>query len=163
MDVSGVSFPGGYAPCVNKPHWKKLGTAPLPIAKPVPIDRLMSGAEDSQRIEISGIVRVASTNGDRLRIELVSRGFRLHAFSPIPPNIDPMSLMDAKVLLKGTVGTTYNAPLRHFMMITLYVPRLEDFSILQPAPTNLFNEPLIPLNDIAQYRKDSSPAESGPC
>ena len=96
---------------------------------------------------------------DRLRIELVSGGFRLHAFSPIPPNIDPMSLMGAKVLLKGTAGTTYNAPLRHFMMVTLYVPRLEDFTILQPAPTNLFNEPLIPLNDIAQYRRDSSPAK----
>jgi signal transduction histidine kinase len=156
--VSGVSFPGGYAPCITRPHWEKLGTAPLPAAKPVPIDRLMSGAEDSQRIEISGIVRVASANGDRLRIELVAGGFRLRAFSPVPPKIDPRSLMGAEVLLKGTVGTTYNAPLRHFMMVTLYVPRLEDFSVVQPAPTNLFDEPLIPLNDIAQYRQDSSPA-----
>ncbi len=156
--VSGVSFPGGYAPCITRPHWEKLGTAPLPAAKPVPIDRLMSGAEDSQRIEISGVVRAAWANGNRLRIELVSGGFRLRAFSPIPPNIDPRSLMDAEVLLKGTVGTTYNAPLRHFMMVTLYVPRLEDFRIRQPAPTNLFDQPLSPLNDIAQYRQDSSPA-----
>jgi signal transduction histidine kinase len=44
------------------------------------------------------------------------------------------------------------------MMVTLYVPQLEDFSVLQPAPTNLFDEPLIPLNDVAQYRSDSSPA-----
>jgi signal transduction histidine kinase len=156
--VSGVSFPGGYAPCITKPHWKKLGTAPLPAAKPVPIDRLITGSEDGQRIEISGIVRAALVNGNRLRIELVSGGFRLRAFSPVPPGIDPMSLMDAKVLLKGTVGTTYNAALRHFMMVTLYVPQLEDFSVLQPAPTNLFDEPLIPLNDVAQYRSDSSPA-----
>ncbi|HUA39571.1 MAG TPA: sensor histidine kinase [Candidatus Sulfopaludibacter sp.] len=44
------------------------------------------------------------------------------------------------------------------MMVTLYIPRLEDFSILRPAPNNLFNEPLVALNDIAQYRRDSSPA-----
>ncbi len=159
VTVSGVSFPGGYAPCITKPHWEKLGTAPLPVPKPVTIERLMSGAEDSQRIEISGIVRAAWTIGNRLRIELASGGFRLHAFSPIPPNIDAMSLMGAKVLLKGTAGTTYNASLRHFMMVTLYVPRLADFTILQPAPTNLFDEPLMPLNDIAQYRDDSSPAK----
>ena len=77
--VSGVTFPGGYAPCITKPHWEKLGTAPMPSAKRVPVDRLISGDEDSQRVEISGIVRAASINGDRLRIELVSDGFRLRA------------------------------------------------------------------------------------
>jgi signal transduction histidine kinase len=156
--VSGVTFPGGYAPCITKPHCTKLGTASLPAAKSVPIDRLMSGAEDSQRVEVSGIVRAAWLVNNRLRIELAAGGFRLHAYTPIPPNIKPASLMDAKVLLKGTVGTTYNAPLRHFIMVTLYVPQLKDFSILQPGPSNLFALPLTPLKDIAQYHWGSSPA-----
>ena len=39
------------------PRWHKLGTAPLPEAKPTPIEQLMAGIEDSQRVEISGIVR----------------------------------------------------------------------------------------------------------
>src|SRR5262249_15829007 len=55
VEVAGVSHPGGYAPVVRKPRWKKLGTAPLPEAKPVTVERLMSGTEDSQRVEISGI------------------------------------------------------------------------------------------------------------
>ena len=59
VTVSGISYPGGYAPIISKPHWKKMGTAPLPTPKPVAIEQLMSGAEDSQRIEISGIVREA--------------------------------------------------------------------------------------------------------
>ncbi len=116
--VSGVSFPGGYAPCITKPHWEKLGTAPLPAAKPVTIEQLMSGAEDSQRVEISGIVRAAWTNSNRLGIELVSGGFRLRAFSPIPPDAHPESLVGAKALLKGTAATAFNAPLRHFITVT---------------------------------------------
>src|SRR5262245_4929548 len=59
VQVSGVSHPGGYAPDIVSPDWKRLGTAPLPEAKPVPVERLVSGAEDGQRIEVSGVVRWA--------------------------------------------------------------------------------------------------------
>jgi len=155
--VSGVSYPGGYAPVITRPHWKKLGTAPLPEAKPVTIERLMSGVEDSQRVEISGIVRTAQWSGDRIGIELASGGYRLRAFFPIPPKVDPQSLVGAKVLLRGTAAAAFNAPLRHFLTVTLFIPRLADFIVNEPAPAHLFDEPLMPLNGIAQYRKDSSP------
>ncbi|MDB6017158.1 MAG: integral rane sensor signal transduction histidine kinase [Pedosphaera sp.] len=155
--VSGISHPGGYAPIITKPHWTKLGTAPLPLAKPVTIERLMSGTEDSQRVEISGIVRTAQIGGDRLGIELASGGYRLRAYSQIPPNLDPQSLVGAKVLLKGTAATAFNAPLRHFVTVTLFIPQFEDFTVNEPAPANLFGEPLIPLNSIAQYRENRSP------
>lgn len=157
--VKGYSYPGGYAPCITRPHWEKLGTAPLPVARPVTIERLMSGAEDSQRIEISGIVGAAWTNANRLGIELLSGGFRLRAFAPIPPDVHPELLLGARALLKGTAATAFNAPLRHFIKVTLYVPRLDDFIIQEPAPANPFDEPLMPLNDIAQYRKDRSPGD----
>ncbi len=63
VEVSGLSMVGAYAPIVTGPVIRKLGTAPLPPAKAVPIERLMSGAEDSQRIEVSGIVRAARVDG----------------------------------------------------------------------------------------------------
>jgi signal transduction histidine kinase len=157
VEVSGISHQGGYAPSIRKPHWQKLGTAPLPEAKPVTIERLMSGTEDSQRVEISGIVRTAQFSGDTIGIELVSGGYRFRAFFPIPPNLDPQSLVGAQVLLRGTAAAAFNAPLRHFLTVTLFIPQLADFIVKEPAPTNLFGEPLISLNSIAQYRKDSSP------
>ena len=70
--VSGASMPGGYAPCVDKPHWKKIGTAPLPNAKVPTIEEFIAGSEDSQRIEMSGIVRSAFTNVNRLGIQFWS-------------------------------------------------------------------------------------------
>src|SRR6266851_3566948 len=51
LEVRGESEPGAYAPYITKPHWKKLGTAPLPQARLVSIEQLMSGAEDGQRVE----------------------------------------------------------------------------------------------------------------
>ena len=155
VHVSGVSHPGGYAPDITKPHWEKLGTATLPEAKPVTAEQLMSGVEDSQRVEISGIVRTAKLSEDRLGIELVSGGYRFRAFFPIPPNLDPQSLVGAKVLLKGTAATAFNAPLRHFLTVTLFMPQCADFLIEEPAPTNIFDSPATPLSSIAQYRKDT--------
>jgi signal transduction histidine kinase len=157
VEVSGVSHPGGYAPIITKPRWRKLGTAPLPEAKPVTIERLLSGTEDSQRVSISGIVRGVQAGRDRLEIQLVADGHRLRAFSPINPKLDPPSLVGATVRLKGTVAAGFNAPLRHFVTVTLFVPRLEDFILEESAPANPFEEPLVPLDSIAQYRKDRSP------
>ncbi len=35
LAISGVSYPGGYAPIISKPRWKKLGTAPWAVHIPV--------------------------------------------------------------------------------------------------------------------------------
>ena len=158
VEVSGVSHPGGYAPIIAKPHWKKNGSAPLPEARPVTIDRLMSGSEDGQRVEISGIVRNAFLSGDRLGVEIVSGGYRLRAFSPIPPVANLQSLVGAQVRLRGTAAAAFDRiRLRHFVTVTLFIPQLDDFIIETAAPAAPFDEPLTPLNGIAQFRKDRSP------
>jgi len=154
LEVSGISHPGGYAPVITDPYWTKLGTAPLPEAKPVTIEQLMSGTEDSQRVEISGIVRTAQLSEDQIGIELASGGYRFRAYFPIDPRIDPQLLVGARVLLRGTAAAAFNGSLRHFITVTLFIPQLADFIVEEPAPANVFGEPLLPLNGIAQYRKD---------
>src|SRR6266446_6212969 len=53
IEVRGISHPGAFAPVITKPDWKKIGNAPLPEPRPVAIDQLMSGVEDSQRVQIT--------------------------------------------------------------------------------------------------------------
>jgi signal transduction histidine kinase len=156
VEVRGVSHPGGYAPTVTKPQWKKLGTAALPEAKVVTMERLMSGTEDSQRVEISGVIRTARWSGSLLEIELAAEGERIHAYAALSQDTQPQSLVGAKVRLRGTAATSFNAPLRQFVNVTLYIPRAEDF-IVEQAAINPFDEPLTPLNSIAQYHRTRSP------
>ena len=153
VTVTGITRAGGYAPCITKPHWKKTGVAPFPTAIPATIDQLMSGTEDGQRIEIAGVVREEELIGSYLHIELVSGGYRFWAYFPVPDRTNPRTLVGAKVLLRGTAATAYNAPLRHIVTVTLYLPRAADFIIEQPAPDDPYAEPLTPLNATAQYRK----------
>ena len=84
VEVSGISHPGAFAPIITRPQWKKLGTAPLPPPKTVPIEQLMAGVEDSQRVEVMGIVREAAVEGTRLRVTLANGGYRLRAYLPVP-------------------------------------------------------------------------------
>ncbi len=154
--VSGVSMPGGYAPCIDKPHWKKSGTSQLPAAKIPTIEQFMQGTVDSQRIEMNGIVRSAFTNINRLGIELVAGAYRFRAYSPIPTGIDPSELVGARVRVRGTAAVAFNRDLRHFQMIVIYAPIASDFIVEEPAATNSFEEPLTPLTGIAQYRHDNS-------
>jgi signal transduction histidine kinase len=157
VQVSGFSHPGGYAPIITKPHWKKIGTAALPPARPVTSERLMSGAEDGQRVEISGIVRAAEVSGTRIGVELASGGYRFGAYFPPAPGLDPASLVGARIRLRGTAATGFNAPLRHFVTVTLFAPQPDDFFVQEPAPPNPFEDPPVPLNNIAQFRKDPPP------
>jgi signal transduction histidine kinase len=153
VQVRGESHPGGYAPDITQPVWKKLGTAPLPPAKPVSAERLMSGAEDGQRVEVSGVVRFAQKGKTKLMLELASGGYRFRAFAPGSLDLDPAALIGATVRVRGTDAASFNAPLRHILTVAMYAPQESDFIVDQPADTAILHGPFTPLDGIAQYRK----------
>lgn len=152
VTVEGVSHPGAFAPIISAPRWTKTGESPLPKAREVSIENLMSGIEDGLRVETSGIVRTARLEGGRLRIDLAVGGYRLEVFAPAG-NDDVTRLVAARVRVRGTAATHYNAALRHLTSVAVYVPRPEDFSVVAPEAEDPFTQPAIPLNGVAQYRR----------
>ena len=110
--VSGATTEGAYAPSIMGSNYVKLGCGPLPPARRISIDRLMSGAEDCQRVEVSGIVRGAqmSETKSNLDLTIASAGYRFHAFPKLPPGTDLKHLVGARVRLKGTAGAFFNLP-----------------------------------------------------
>lgn len=154
VEVAGISHPGGYAPIIMQPRWKKLGTAELPTAKRVPIEQLMAGIEDSQRVEISGVVRAFRNKGAVTIFEIASGGYRLDVNVPPLAGVDPQTLIGAKVRIRGTAATFFSGKLRHLITVTLHVPRASDFEIENNEPGNPFEDRVIPLDSLAQYRSD---------
>lgn len=153
LTLTGVTFPGGYAPTITKPHWKKIGRAPLPSPRMVAVEELMSGADDGRRIAISGIVRNAQAAGNLLQLDLFCGGYRVPVYAPMLQGVDPQKLVGARVRVAGTPATAYdNAQLRHLVSVDVYVPFVTDFVIEKSAAPDPFQEPLTPINNIAQYR-----------
>jgi len=154
LEVSGVSHPGGYAPIITKPQWRKLGTAALPAARPVRIEQLMAGIEDSQRVEISGIVRAYRTGDTVTVFEMASGGYRLDVHTPHLPDVDPQTLIGAQVRVRGTAATFFSAKLRHLITVSLHTPQAEDFLVEQVEKSDPFADRVVPLDHLAQYRSD---------
>jgi signal transduction histidine kinase len=160
--VSGVTEKGAFAPVITGPTFQKIGTAPLPPARTVSIERFMAGAEDSQRVEISGIVRAAQVTNttSNLDLEIASGAYRFHAFPKMPPGIDPQSLVGARVRLRGTSGAFFNQGQRRLTALKLFMTSLpEDFVVEETESIDPFTEPLLALNNLAQYRKDKRPGQ----
>jgi signal transduction histidine kinase len=155
LEITGITHPGAYAPIITAPQIRKIGVAALPPARTVSIERLLSGVEDSQRIEISAMVRDAHVDGSRLTIELVSGGYRFRAYIPASPATDPQKLVAAQVRVRGTAAESHNRSLRHFIAPEIYVPSAGDFIVDTPEQLDPFQQPLIPLNSVAQYRRDT--------
>jgi signal transduction histidine kinase len=159
VQVSGITYAGAYAPTVTAPKVRILGKAPLPRARHVSIDQLMSGSEDSQRIEISGIVRDARLEGGRQIIDLVNGGYRFRAYLPEEPGSDPQKLVGADALVRGTAAEAHNRSLRQLIAIEIYIPGSADLVIRKPDSINPFDRPIVPINKLAQFRPNSSLAQ----
>ncbi len=159
VEVSGNSEVGAYAPIIANPVVHAAGTAPLPPAKTVPLEQLMSGAEDSQRIEVQGIVRAARADRARLVLDVASGGYRFRVYAPLDPEFDPETLIAARVRVRGTAAEAHNRSLRQLIAVEVYVPVPGDFVVEKPESVNPFTEPVLPLNRLAQYRRDNPPGQ----
>lgn len=159
VEVKGLSQPGAFAPIISRPTWTVLGTAPMPKAKRVSLEQLVSGLEDGQRVEISGLVRAVTAGKMALDVEVASGGNRIHIFPKRTTVKDPQSLVGARVRVRGTVAASFNATLRQLVYVVMFVPITEDFVVEQMESTDPFTRPVIPLNGIAQYRRDILPGQ----
>lgn len=151
--VDGVTHPGAFAPIISEPHWSKMGSAPLPAPRQVRIENLESGANDGERVEVTGTVRTARIEGQRLVVELSVGGNRLQVNARVLPGVAPESLIAARVRVRGTAATHYNVVLRHLTSVAVYVPRIADFTVLEPEREDPFSQPVTPANNIAEYRR----------
>jgi signal transduction histidine kinase len=156
VEVSGITYAGAYAPTITAPRVRPLGKATLPPARQVSVEELMSGTEDSQRIEISGIVRDARLDGLRLAIDLAVGGYRFRAYAIVPKDYQVAQLVGAQVRIRGTAAEAHNRSLRQLIIVEIYVPSLDDLIIEKPEPLNPFGKPVIPLNNLAQFRRGNS-------
>jgi len=157
VEISGETHPGAFAPIISSPVWRKIGTAPLPEARPVGIESIEAGQEDGQRVQVSGIVRRIGFEGRWMIIDLAVGRYRLLVYTKDRPMGNPQALVGARVTVRGTAAADYNVRLRHLTSVAVYVPRPEDFSVEETEPADPFTAKPVSLTDVAQYRRGSKP------
>jgi len=152
LEVEGVTSPGEFAPVIEPTRMKVVGAGQFPAAKPVTAADLVSGSEDSQFVELSGIVRSVQFEEETQNyvMDLVSGGERFTAYAKALPVANPGTLVDSTVRVRGVCSTLFNR-LRQLFGFRLLVPRVEDVMIEKAASESPFETPARPITSLLQF------------
>jgi PAS domain S-box-containing protein len=153
VEVEGITEVPDFAPQVGNPHFKVLGQAPLPRARPVSFQRMSSTQEDSQRVEIEGTVHRISKKGDRLYLDVAIEGGRVTGRIPFFTRQAPSTLLGARVQLHGTCGAEFNSR-GQLTGIFVNVPYESEMKILTPALADPFLTPVHAITDVMRFNPE---------
>ena len=141
VEVTGTSGAGLYSPTMMASNVVVLGEGPMPTAKRIAIERLASGAEDSQWVEIEGIVRHEGEDWGHWVLDVVANGYRFQARIIEYSTNQPIHLIDARLLLRGVAASQYNSK-KQLIGFQVLVPRLENLRVLNTPAPEPFAEPI---------------------
>ena len=156
--VTGVTEPGAFAPIVGRPRWKAMGSSPLPPAKSVSIEQLVTGSEDGQRVLVQGWVHSARKEADQWILALVEGSSRVDLM--LPRNFEPplSKFLGAKISTAGVpTPKRMNYNLRRLVSVQLWLSSSDDLRLIQPASPDPRGSPPTPIRSITQYSIDNSP------
>jgi PAS domain S-box-containing protein len=152
VEVEGRTGAGEYAPIVIPTSIKVLGTAKLPEAKPVSLEELVSGREDSQFVEVVGTVRSVryEEESQNFLIDLALGGERFTAYARQLPVPNAPELVESTVRVRGVCSTLFNR-LRQLFGFRLLVPGPTDLAIEKPASATPFAVPTQSISSLLQF------------
>ncbi len=161
VDLEGVTAPGDFAPIVDEPRIRVLGSAPLPPARRLPLEDLLSGKEDSQWVEIRGVVHSVEietilpptmTQTPAVLVLGIAAGnnkfkARVEAFRE---QTDYRYLVDAAATVRGVCGSLFNKK-RQLVGIQLFVPSVEQVQVEESASADPYRLPVAPTSSLMQF------------
>jgi diguanylate cyclase (GGDEF)-like protein len=153
-EVRGSSDPGLFAPSIAGSSIRLMGRGSVPPARPVTYDDLIGGAQDSQWIELRGVVhsaKILKTFGhDSLFLGLQLGGGRAKVVVLDFAGIDYNHMTDSTIVVRGVCFTDFNEK-RQYVGVGLFVPNSGDIEIVEPARPNPFDTPTTPIRNALQF------------
>ncbi len=152
IELDGVATLEDFAPQVNNPRWKLIGSGPLPAARKATYQDMASTALDSDWIEIQGVVRETAplhrTPTENLFwMKLAMAGGEVEVNMP-GQEATRQDLVDAVVRIRGVCGAAFNAK-NQLIGVQLYTPNAQQIEVLTPAPP--FNPVPAPINQLQRF------------
>ncbi|HTH48549.1 MAG TPA: PAS domain S-box protein [Candidatus Limnocylindria bacterium] len=149
--LSGNVTPGRFSPILRATNFVVLGEGSWPPSNPPSVDRLLAGQEDSQWLELRGVVETVSRVDGHNVLELLGTFGSIEAYFPAElTNALPSSWTGAQVRVHGLGVTKFNDR-SQLLGINIAIPRLEDVVVDVPAETDPFALPIRPLGKLLTF------------
>jgi len=150
VEVEGLSAAPDFAPQIAKPHFRVLGSAPLPVARRVTYNALASTKEDSQWVEVEGIIHRAWKDGNALLLDMAMDGGHVTVRNPSFAGSPPASFVDSKVRIDGVCGAIFNQK-NQMIGVAIYPASLDQIHTIEPAVDDPYQIPLRPIVSLLRF------------
>jgi signal transduction histidine kinase len=151
VEISGLSRPGDFAPQILARKVQELGDGTFPSPKITTLLSLMTGQEDSQWVQLTGVVRSQSVSADHTILTLSTLEGLLRVVVPeAARNPAPRSLVDALVDVQGVCTTDFNAR-RQLQGVQLQVPDWAHIQVKSSGPEDPSILPLHRISELLQF------------
>jgi|ERR1700722_8127260 len=151
VEIQGPTAPGDYVPMILAKRVRVLGRTTLPAPGRMTYEQLATGKEDSQWVEVQGVVHsVVPGTKDRTRLDLMLTGQRLTALIGNLDVAKAEKLIGATVRLQGVCRTRYNRK-RQLRAPYLSVTSLSNIVVEDPAPDEIA---AVPLASLLQFNSE---------
>jgi signal transduction histidine kinase len=136
ISLAGVSAKGDFAPIVRSPEIRVMGPGQMPVPLRINFDQLATGIDDSQWIEVSGLVRSATRFNDpfhdRYYLSLLMEGRRLMVSVRGLKEGEAAALVNTRVRVRGVCYSRFNMK-RQLRMPWVAVSSPADLVIEEPS------------------------------
>ena len=154
VTLDGVTTPGDFCPAITNARIVVGPDVAPPEPKRPSMDAAMTGALDSQWVELQGIVRSAQLIRKHFIVTVhhLGHSFTL-TFTDFPPS-RRNTLVGSEIIARGALSTKFNEK-RQLVGINLNVPSPAFLTVVQQAAANPFDAPEKPLGSVGQFSDDA--------
>jgi PAS domain S-box-containing protein len=151
VEVHGVTAPGDFAPIVDNPQIRVTGTAALPSPLRYPLDELLTGQQDSQWIQVKGIIHSIALDANAVELGIAAGNHKFRAvIGGIEKGRNYSTLADAEVTIRGACATVFNDK-RQLMGVAVYVPGMDYVHVDESARTDPYTLPVLPTHSLMRF------------
>lgn len=150
--LEGKTAVGGFAPCLVDLRFQRVRLGQYPAAPPLPMAKALDGSEDSQWVELAGVVRSIWVADERLHLQLAAGRDRLEvefagSCRQVP---DSAPVVDTAVKVRGVVCPVFNHR-RQLLGASLYSPCLACVEEDVSTTSDPFSAPAVSFDSLLQY------------
>jgi diguanylate cyclase (GGDEF)-like protein len=152
VDVTGVSSNGMFAPVIASPQVRIIGHSHLPKkAIQVSYSNLFSGLYDSDWVEVEGVIHSVSQADHTVTLHLQMPGGNVNVVMVRETGMNYSSLVDATVLVRGNAAPVFSRVKFQMVGMRVMSPGVSSIKILEPAPSDPFNRPVVPVDSLLRW------------
>lgn len=153
IEIEGVTGPAGYSPVIIPIRFKRVGTAPLPEPKRIPMERLLSGSDVSQRVLVEGVVqRSVAVEDGKWAMSLMVDGHLCDVDFQMAEGFSTLKTVDSRVQVRGFCSPVFNLR-SESTRLRLLAWGQDDVTVIEPPPADPFAARHLPLNGLLPFSR----------